>query len=70
MKAMKGIYPELRNVCFIQYFGFFSGFYGENYLTVMFKIRQENSKNITGGHKQRKTGKGETDNLSNDAKCN
>lgn len=31
--------------------GFFSGFYGENYLTVMFKIREENSKNMIGGHK-------------------
>ena len=51
-------------------FWVFSGFYGENDLTVLFKIREENSKNITGGHKQRKTGKGKRDHLSDDTNCN
>ena len=50
MKAMKEI-SRAKECVFYIIFWVFSGFYGENDLTVLFKIREENSKNITGGHK-------------------
>lgn len=41
MQTMKGIYPELKDVCFISCFGSFSGFYDENSVTVNVKERSK-----------------------------